>query len=474
MTQADLLLQQPPMGPELFPDHIQAGAMELPLRYHLDPGSADDGVTAIVPLAALPALPAARFDWLVPGMLQEKIAALLKSLPKSLRTNFAPAAEFARACAEALTASDTPLVQAVGKHLEQITSVAVPQEAWNPGALPDHLRMSFRIVDDQGKTLATGRDLTELRRRFETAARQSFQKQNDSRYGREGIKAWDFGDMPPQIEFHRGGVTLRGYPALVDCGNSVALRLFEDAATASRVMRAGLGRLFALQVGDAWRSISRNLPGFDKLALQYATLGSAQELRDDLLNATVDRALVRDDGPDKVRTAMEFAWRLRSDWPLFEPAAERLLATTEKILAVYHAVQLRLAEKTAPAWAPAVADIGQQIALLLPKGFLTHTPAMWLEHLPRYLRAAEIRLGKLATGGGGLERDRKNMAELTPLWQRYLQRVSARGAANRSDPALEHYRWMIEEWRVSLFAQELGVSLPVSRQRLEKQWVAIQ
>lgn len=451
---------------EMFPDCLTVGTLTIPLEYHFEPGHPADGVTATIPLAALNQIPAERFEWLVPGILREKITALIKSLPKNLRVNFVPAPEYAEAAASELKPGDGSLLEALALFLSRRTGVTVPPEAFDPQSLLDHLHMNFRVVDEKGRTLVAGRNLDELRRRLGMKVKAVFSQAPHPVYHRDNITRWDFGDLPESVPVTRHGLTLAGYPALVDTGSSVSLRVLDSPRAAQESHAAGLRRLLLTELRDEIAYVQSMLPNMQQLALYYATLGPSEDLRADIVNKAINRAFLYD---SNVRTAMEFELRKEAGrrHRLLQVARE-VAELAGRILAAWHAAAVLLERPVIPAWEPAICDVRQQISHLMRKGFLADTPDQWLAHYPRYLKAVELRLAKLSTVGH--TRDAARMAEVKPFWDAYLVQCRRHAEQNLRDPELELFRWMVEEYRVSLFAQELRTSMPISAKRLQRQW----
>lgn len=467
MTRRDLMQHSASdITQEMFPDQLHIGTMHFPLEYHLEPGHAADGVTVTIPLELLTQVPAERFEWLVPGFLKEKITALIKSLPKNLRVNFVPAPDFAQEAFSTLKPGDGSLRDALAMFLGRKAGMAVPPEAFDPSALLDHLHMNFKIIDANGRQLAQGRDLEAIRKRLGVQVKHTFEQLPHPRYRRENITQWDFGDLPESIVVQRHGMNLTAYPALVDDGKTVSLKLMDSPDSARLAHRAGLRRLFLLQLGDELQYLASSMPGMREMSLQYAPLGPTRQLREDLVARTIDQTFLPD---ANVRTQMEFELRLEAG------RRHRLLETGQKVaelaarlLAAYHAVALELSRPTIPAFAPAIADIREQLAHLMRPGFITETPDCWLAHYPRWLKAIAVRLEKLKTVGH--TRDAERQAEVRPFWEAYLDRSRRNREQGLVDANLDLFRWMIEEFRVSLFAQELRTAIPISAKRLEKQW----
>jgi ATP-dependent helicase HrpA len=476
MEKSDLMLHGAEgVTAELYPDALTVEGVTVPLQYRYEPGHPADGVTATLPLAALNQLPAEPFEWLVPGMLTEKLVALLRSLPKPLRVQFIPAPEVAQAAAASLTFGAGSLLEALALFLGRRAGTNLPRTIFDAEAMPDHLRMNFRVVDGTGKQVAAGRDLAEIRRKLGVKARESFAAMPPSEFHKDKITRWDFGDLPEHVELSRHGLTLLGYPSLVDDGLSASLRVLDSPQAAREAMRAGVRRLFMIQVGEELKYLSRKLPALEQMCLHYATLGNCDELRRDLVTAVADRALFGDDPDDaavRVRTRDAFAARAEAGWRRLKPAGDEVMTATAETLALYHELSKRLSEDFPPLLLSSAQDLREQLARLVPRRFVAKTPAAWLPHLPRFLRGMQIRLQKLFNAG--LARDQNAYHEMRPLWRAFVEREQSHLAREVRDPAMEQFRWMLEELRVSLFAQELKTSAPVSVKRMEALWEQVQ
>lgn len=469
MSKSDLMKYEADVAWEQFPDDLTVNGMVLPLEYRLDPGHPSDGVTVSIPLATLNQLPAEPFEWLVPGLAKEKILALIRSLPKALRTSFVPAPDHAENAFRALRSRTGSLLESLAAHLGKQSGLQVTRHDFQLDTLPDHLRMNFRIIDANGREVATGRDLQELRRRVGAEAQSTFSAGADQQLQRDNVTRWDFGDLPESVQVNRHGMQLVGYPALVDSGKSVSIRVLDTAAAAEEATRAGLRRLFLLQLAGEIKSLGRRLP-IEEMCLHYTTIGDSEELRQEIVVAAADRALYAE--PGAVRSREEFIRRADSAWRRLPQVADELVELAGQVLCTYHSVKLKLDEPYPPLLQPSVEDIKAHLASLVPKGFLLKTPAAWLPQLPRMVKAVEIRLKKLTNAG--LSRDAQNIAVVTPLVQQYVDRLAEHQRRGIVDPQLQTYRWLLEELRVSLFAQELKTSIPISVQRLEKQWSLVQ
>ncbi len=449
-----------------YPESLElGGGLRLPLRYHFDPGHRCDGVTLTVPVAALNQLDSARLEWVVPGLLHGKVTALIKSLPKGLRRHFVPAPDFAAACLEVITPGEGPLLPALGRQLQRMTGIEVPSGAWDPSKLPDYLQINISAVDDNGRELAHDRDLTALCDTLGDYANAQFEQLPRSNLEREGITAWDFGDLPDQVEMESSGVQLLAFPALCDEGDSVAIRLFDTRTKACHAHRGGLHRLILLSLPKQARYLHKNLPGFTSMALHYSGVGDAEQLREDLTRAIIDSSFLTDGKP--VYSEQRFRDIVDTGREKMMSVAAEVCKVVEESLATYHRIRKTLKGALSPQRLVAAQDIRMQLDHLIYPGFVSQVGVEWLVHYPRYLKAIEQRWKKLE---GNVARDKKNAAEIAKWWAKYEPRAEKQIDEGVANPELAQFRWMIEEFRVSLFAQELGTRFPVSAARLEKQW----
>ena len=461
---------------ERFPEALQVGASALPLEYHFDPGHVADGVTLVVPLPLINQVSPERGEWLVPGLLEERVVALLRGLPKQIRKSFVPIPDTAAKVVDRLTPSDRPLVQAIAETLRDLTGVSIPGDAWDLGAVPEHLHMKYRLIDPDGTQVAEGDDLMVLKRRYGETGQRSFAHIPTAGLERDGLTRWDFGDLPESVDLERGGIRLRGYPALVDRGDSVAVQVLDSPESAALAGRAGLRRLFSLALGGEVRRLRQGLPALAKMRLQYAlapqpsdtTSDPTPDLADELVALILDLAFTQDEPP--IRDQTGFAARLAARRGRLTAVAREVGDLAGGILAQYQALRKRLADTTQIHWLDSVQDVRNQLDGLVYRGFLGQTPYSRLRDYPRYLNAAQIRMDRLVHGAA---KDRERMQEAGPLLGRLAERTAAIRATGRLDPRLDEIRWMIEELRVSFFAQQLGTAYPVSIKRIEARWKAL-
>jgi ATP-dependent helicase HrpA len=427
-----------------------------------------------VPLHLLNQLDADRFEWLVPGLIREKIAQLFKVLPKKLRRHLLPPAEHVTAFLEMQdsgpenqdTGTPPKLAVALARYVQRVAGEPVALDIWDGVPLPAHLRMNFRVVDEAGRELALGRELPELKTALGQAAQLTFAAAEPG-IEKGGIRAWDFGELPASIAFTRAGRSLTGFPALVDEVESVAIRLFDTAGAAEAAMRGGVRRLMRLALAEQLKQLEKSLPGFTQAALALRSLAPAEELKQDLLTAIADRAFIADDALPRNAKAFEaLKERARTRLPAVRDAGCRLFAA---IAAEHQRAQQKL-DAAARALPQPAADARAQVARLVYRGCMSATPWERLSDLPRYLKAIQQRLERYRENP---ERDAQHAANIALLWNRYQERAEKLRRTNDVDPRLEDFRWRIEELRVSLFAQELKTPYPVSYKRLDKLWNAI-
>ena len=459
----------------LFPHQLAIGGRNYALEYLHDPGNARDGLTLTVPLIALNQLSATRCDWLVPGLLKEKVALLAKTLPQKSRHKLGTLPEFAEGFAsqfgamasmEAQRREDVPLIEAIARYAREELNLVLPQDGFRPELLPAHLAMNFRVLDEHGRQLAMGRSLAQLRAELGEQAGEQFSAIAQPKAAQSGITAWNFGELQEIMEIRQGAQTLIGYPALIDRGDSVDLEVLDSPQKSKSLHRDGLRRLFMLQLKEQTRYLEKNLPGLRDMAMQFLDFGDAASLREQLLRVSYDRACMAEPLP---ATQAEFAQRCDEGKTRLSLLAQELCRLVAIILAEYQALRKKLQGlKNLPQPAR---EIEEQLANLLPKNFIAATPAERLQHFPRYLKAVALRLAKLRADPA---RDARWSAEFNPLWQMWLREDLKQRKQGVADPQLEQFRWLLEELRVSLYAQELRTPVPVSVKRLQKMWQSMQ
>jgi ATP-dependent helicase HrpA len=450
-----------PAGVGGFPDEWRAGDVDLRVTYRFAPGEDDDGVTVHVPLLALQAVPAAALTWQVPGLRHELAVALVKSLPKELRRVFVPAPDTATAVLARITFDErTSFPVALGRELRRLTGVEVPVAAWSPARLPSYLRVHVSVERPDGTVVATGEDLDALRQQLAPALRAEVAAAAPSLH-REGLRDWPGGTIPRTVETTRDGARVVGRPALVDEGATVGVRVLATAAEQAAAMRTGTRRLLLLRVPPPARPILDKLSARDKLALARDSDGRAADVVRDAIAAAVD-ALVDDAGGP--------AWDAASFASLRSHVAARLVAAATdvlrdvmQVLAVAHEVRTRLAPTPPPALQPSYDDLRAQLADLVPADVATATGVERLPHLVRYLVAMRERLDRLPQDPARDITLMERVHAVEDAWHDALEQLPPSAGV---PAALLDVRWMLEELRVSLFAQRLGTAHPVSEKRI--------
>ncbi|WP_339459801.1 ATP-dependent RNA helicase HrpA [Pseudomonas sp. EA_105y_Pfl2_R69] len=454
-----------------YPDSLRLGELTLPLSYHFEPNHPRDGVTLRVPAPLLPQLPPGRLEWLVPGLLEAKCMALVRGLPKALRKNFVPVPDFVGAALGKISFADGSLPEALGRELTRMTGTRVSEDAWVESAaqLEGHLRMNIEVVDNQGKPLGEGRDLSELTARFSEATQAGLALPKTAK-SKQPVEAKAFSEVAAKTQQQVAGLSMTVYPALVEEAGVVKEGRFPTLAEAEFQHRRALQRLLLQQLAEQAKFLRGKLPGLTELGLLYRELGRVDALVEDILLASLDGCILEGSEPlprDGAALAA-LAERKRGDWT---GDAERLARLSLEILKLWHGLQKRFKGKIDLAQAMALNDIKLQLSNLVYPGFVRETPAQWLKEVPRYLKAIEQRLDKIA---GQVQRDRVWSGELAGYWEQYQARLGKHGQEGKRDAQLSLYRWLLEEYRVSLFAQQLGTKLPVSDKRLSKQWHAVE
>jgi ATP-dependent helicase HrpA len=498
MTREHIVSPTAPPAPTAadYPDALDVSGHACRLIYVNEPGSTLDGVTINLPLATLPLARAEDFEWLVPGLLREKIIALIKTLPKETRAALVPVPDTADKALDLIRRAG-PLVPAVADAVVGATGVEIEARDFNPVELPDYLRMRFRVIDEAGNEIdgGTGRDLDAIRTRLKDRLARLFAELPPSNANRRPVRKWDFGDLPDSLEITVGGlgpmsgVRLRGFPALAvvtsgggvggggggGSGGGVEIRLFESDERAALEHRRGVLRLLAIESRDDVMYYLRGRPALDRLNVAYSTLGTPAELLSELRDLIADRAFAQGPGDaiaPSPRTQTAFRAMLSAGAPRIERAVKEVCDLADTVLHAHHRLLIRLGKAMPPGTQVAAADIRFQVSQLMNPRFLTTTPYRRLAEFPRYFAAIHARLDKLERGAGGvLERDLKGTQQVVALWNQYAARRADELGQGIHNGALEDYRWLLEEYRVALYAQELGTSVPVSPQRLERLWV---
>lgn len=459
MTRADLLLASDDVDTER-PDHWDAGDLALPLSYRFDPVAEDDGVTVHVPVAVLARLGGGEFSWQVPALREELITALIKSLPKDLRRNFVPAPDTARAVLAAVQPGPEPLLEVLQRELHRRSGILVPIDAFDFDKLPAHLRITFAVETPDGTEVARGKDLAALQARLAAPARKAVTDAVAGDWVRTGLRTWpeDLAELPKLVTRTVDGHGVRGYPGLADAGETVDIRMFATEAERDAAMRSGLRRLLRLAVPSPVKAVEKRLDTRTRLQLTANPDGSLTALLDDCATAAVD-VLV----PAPVWTSGEFeALRARVGAGIGSTTAD-IAAQVRKVVVAVQAIELAVPANPPAAQAESVADIRAQLNGLVPRGFVTATGAANLADLARYLTAIVRRLERLPHG---VAADSERMARVAAVTAEYRAVVAALSPARAACADVREIARMIEEFRVSLWAQQLGTPRPVSEQRI--------
>ena len=466
MDKAFLLSRSPELSGGQFPDSLRLGELTLPLEYSFDPTGDRDGVSLLVPLAVLNQVNEARLDWLVPGLLKEKLEALIRALPKARRRHFVPVPDYVAALLDTLS-PDEPLLAAMTRELQRMTGVRIEREEWQDGDLPDHLRMNIRVVDrldGKPKVLAQARSLSDVKDRL-AGVEAAMPEPEETLPVLEG-QEWIFGTLPQTEEQDLGGMRLRRYPALQDNSDRVTLVYRDDEDQAQWQHRWGTARLLSFKLSAQLRDLRKQasqMAGFQKLKTEKGAM-ARQALDHALLRLLAEHFTlsepVRDEGSFKSRLDAH-----RGDFVLWASGQLKQIAD---LFNHYRQLMAKLEKNFPLAWAHAHRDLKQQFSVLFCDDFLLQVPWEWLLEYPRYLTAIQHRLDKL---GGQIGKDRTLTAELEAFAKQYATRASGLPLWQQPEP-LQAYFWMLQEYRVSLFAQQLGTRVPVSAKRLNKQWEA--
>ena len=476
-----------------FPKTIRLGGVDCGVVYLHEPGDAKDGLTVTVPIYALNQVNAERVDWLVPGMLEAKVLALVKSLHQRPRSRLVPLPEYVAEFVATHDFAQGELLEVLLKAVKERTQIAVQRNDFKLETLSPHHFMNFRVVDEHGRQLGFGRNLATLKSELGGQARSAFQALAALKLptssptpapvvlppGSKGVvahvepppaptaqaaaaryTAWTFGQLPELMEIAKGGQTLIGFPALIDKGTHVEIEVFDEPDVAATKHRAGLRRLLALQLKEPIKFLERNIPDLTKMSVYYMPLGAAEELREQIIDVAIDRAFLEEPLPTD---EAEFKRRLEAGRSRLNLIAQEVARQAHAVLVEFAAATRKL--KDARPAKEVVDDVQAQLQRLVGKRFVATTPWAQLQHLPRYLKGVTLRLDKLRADP---TRDAQRLAELRPVEQRYMRTLSDRRGA--IDARLNEYRWLLEELRVSFFAQELRTPQPVSVKRLDKAW----
>ncbi|HEK0727849.1 TPA: ATP-dependent RNA helicase HrpA [Proteus mirabilis] len=444
-----------------YPNYWYQDNLKLRLTYQFEPGTAADGVTVHIPLPILNQIKDEGFDWQIPGIRHELVVALIKSLPKPIRRNFVPAPNYASAFLERVVTPEGELLDKLEKELCRMTGVTVERESWQLEQVADHLKMTFRVVGDNNKTLAEGKDLNQLKARLKGKVQETLSAVADDGIEQQDLHIWSFGDLPQRYEQKRGGYSVKAYPALVDEKNSVGIKLFETESEQQVAMWQGIRRLLLLNIPSPIKYLHEKLPNKAKLGLYFNPYGKVLDLIDDCIACGVDKLIASYGGviwqEEQYQKLQEYVRAELND------VVVEIAKQVESILTQVFAINKRLKGRVDISVAFALSDIKAQLNQLVFPGFVTSHGWKRLADIPRYLSAIEKRMEKLAIDPN---RDRAQMSRVENVilqWQQWLAKLTEK---QKQQEEVQNIRWMIEELRVSLFAQQIGTPYPISDKRI--------
>ncbi|WWE60274.1 ATP-dependent RNA helicase HrpA [Parasalinivibrio latis] len=445
-----------------YPNFWYQGSLKLKLSYQFEPGEDSDGVTVHLPLPVLNQVSPEGFDWQIPGLRQELVIALIKSLPKPLRRHFVPAPNYASAFLERAAPMDAPLLDTLEKELRRMSGVTLEREDWNLDQIPEHLKFTFRAVDHRNRKLRENKDLFALKESLKEKVQETLSKVADDDIEQEGLTTWSFGSLPECYQQKRGGYEVKAYPALVDNKDSVSIKLFETEEEQQQAMWEGQRRLVLLNVPSPIKYLHEKLPNKSKLGLYFNTYGRVLDLIDDCIACGIDKLMEEQGGltwkPESFDSVKEHVRGSLGD------TVVDIAKQVEEILTTANAINKRLKGKIDFTMAFAMSDIKAQIDSLIFRGFVTETGWKRLPDVLRYLRAIERRLEKLPIDPN---RDRLHMIKIESVSKDYQSLLNKLPKGQKVPEAVKEIRWMMEELRVSYFAQQLGTPYPVSDKRVK-------
>lgn len=446
---------------EQYPKQLLVNNTPLSLSYHFNPTSEDDGVTLTVPVALLNILNPVQFEWLIPALLRDKVSHLIKTLPKHLRKNFVPVPQFADACIEAIDDRSLPLLHSISHQLTKISGIKIPDDAWQVENLDPHFFMRFDVRDLNNKSLAQSRDLEDLRTTLSKEVSKQFSNNIKWDIEKKGLTQWDFDALPEVINTSVNNLNIKGFPAIQDDDTSVSIVVVDTQSLANEIHHDGLKRLYLLSVQQQVKYLSKNLPNIQKTCMGYATIGNCNDLKNAIIDASIEKSFFS--SKNAVRSHKAFEEALHQGGNDLVNNANSICETLSDIFESFNKIKKQLKKSTKPNWLVSVNDIQSQLEHLIYEDFIYFTPLEYLQSCPRYLQAIQQRLDKLQQVA---ERDRQHTNQLSKYWNRFVEHNDE----YYDNPVFALYRWMLEEYRVSLFAQGLKTQIPVSEKRIEKQW----
>ena len=469
MTRADLL-PSTEVGDveEKFPSEVKIGSMQIPIQYKFSPGSTDDGATVRIPIEGVGQLDDIQTGWLIPGMLEPRIVALIRSLPKAVRRNLVPAPDTAKVVADSIDFGKGRFIEAVAKELTRIGGLPILDTMFKTEKLDKHLQVNLEVVDEAGELLAQGRSVGELRQQLGAEHASNIVDVEDETWNQSSLRDWSWDDFPRETMITRGGTQLGAFPTIVDDGDSVSLRLSDSPNASDMVTRQGLVRLLQIKNKKSLKSQVNWLPELDRSMLTLGRMVSAGDLKKHLADLIARIAFV--DRQKVPRSKDQFDALQANSIERISVATQEVAKWLPRLAEAVHAVELGL-DDLPGRFGSAKGDIRNQIDGLKEDGFLARTPWMWLQHYPRYFEAIEYRMSKLDSTSTDKEKELRDC--VNAYWQQFVDMREFHRTQAIVDAEMAQFRWMIEEYRVSLFAQQLGTCIKVSPTRLDKQWAKI-
>ena len=452
-----------------YPDHLPMEGIKLKLAYHFEPGAKDDGVTLSTPMALLNQLPTTRLEWLVPGMLRDKCIAIMKGLPKQIRKNFVPIPDYVDAALEQISFGEGDLYEALALQLKRRTGVAVDPEALRAVQLEKHFQVNLQVLSEKGKVQGESRDLQNLQHQFADKVSAALKRGPGEKWGRDGITKWDFGELQESIHLRQaGGIEVEAYPAMMDKGDSVSLSVVTHKADADTLSIMGVVRLAIIALSEQVRYARKQLPDVDRSVMLVGKVLDKRSLQDQCIQQAVRHLMGLDESLP--RNEQDFKQRLESSRAQLVDQAVIVARFVFECHKHYHEIQKQLKGRMDLAEVAVLNDIKMQLSALIDSTYISNHSWRRLQNYPRYLKAIGLRLEKFRRN---LNQERLLSDQLGVHWVGYQSRVEQHKKNGVADPELHHFRWMLEEYRVSLFAQQLGTEYPVSDKRLRQQWLKV-
>lgn len=448
---------------EQFPDTWRQGNLTLPLEYVFEPSQAADGINIVIPLALLNQVESTGFDWSIQGYRHELAVALIKSLPKPIRKNFVPAPDYASACLQAMKNNDGDFISSLSYQLKRMTGVTVDQDAWDLTQIPAHLRINYKVIDENGKAVANGKDLDQIKQKLQHKVAETLTQVAEDGIERSGLTEWDFDELAKEYSTNQSHYEVKAYPALNDDKDSVSIKLFDTQSQADWSMLQGVTRLIYLNLPSPRRYLQEKLPNKAKLGLYFNAFGQVKDLIQDCIEACIQDYLLGLAELPREKAAYQKAHEhLRAE------IADLVLAVAkqvERILTLSNQVNKKLKGKSSFELIQAQSDVKQQMSELIFKGFVTKFGVNKLADIERYIQGIDRRLEKLATDP---VRDRLNRDQVQKLTEQVSGALEGLYDDGPHNPAAWQIKWMIEELRISLFAQNLGTAYPISAKRISQ------